>query len=122
MDERIEYSGPEQRSGRIPVYMEAQVALMIEEEVERRVTKMEDKLMLHMDTKFSQLHRLISDAFPNGDPHGHRAFHEKSIKDADAWAKIKGEVLSKFLTSGLWVAAGWLAFSIWQSFKESVRS
>lgn len=122
MDERIDYSGPERRSGRIPMHMEAQVALMIEEEVERRVGKMESNLLLHMDTRFAQLHKLITDAFPGGDPHGHRAYHEKSIKDADAWAKIKGEVLSKFLTSGLWVAAGWLAFSIWQSFKESVRS
>lgn len=101
---------------------EAQIALMVEEEVERRVSKMEEKFLLHMDAKFAQLQKLITDAFPNGDPHGHRMFHEKSIKDADAWARIKGEVLSKFLTSGLWVAAAWLAFAVWQSFKESVKS
>ena len=98
------------------------VALMIEEAVEERLSKMEDKMMVHMDLKFGQLHKLITDAFPDGDPHGHRLYHEKSIKEADAWAKIKGEVLSKFLSSGLWVAAGWLAFSIWQAFKEGVRS
>jgi hypothetical protein len=122
-DERA-YEGPERR--RTGFFMteltEAQIALMVEEEVERRVSKMEEKLMLHMDTKFAQLHHLITDAFPGGDPHGHRAFHEKSIKDTDAWARIKGEVLSKFLTSGLWVAAGWLAFAVWQSFKEGVKS
>lgn len=99
---------------------EAQLALMIEEEVERRLSKLEEKLMLHMDSKFAQLHRLITDAFPNGDPHGHRMFHEKSIQEADQWTKIKGEVLSKFLSSGLWVASAWLAFAIWQAFKGEV--
>lgn len=120
---RDEYRGPERRriSDR-PVVSEAQVSLMIEEEVERRVFKMEEKLMLHMDSKFAQLHRLISDAFPNGDPHGHRAYHELQIKQADGWDKIKGEIISKFLTGGLWVAAGWLAFVVWQAFKESINT
>lgn len=100
---------------------EAQIALLVEEEVERRVSKMEEKLMLHMDTKFAQMHKLIADAFPDGDPHGHRMFHERQIRDADSWSRIKGEVLSKFLSSGLWVAAAWLAFAVWQSFKQEVH-
>ncbi|WP_460564784.1 hypothetical protein [Hydrogenophaga aquatica] len=94
---------------------------MIEEEVERRLSKAEDKLLAHMDVKFGQLHKLITDAFPGGDPHGHRMAHEKQIRDADGWAKMKAEVLSKFLSGGLWVAAGWLGFAIWQAFKESVH-
>lgn len=119
-----DYQGPERR--KLPAQFvteinEAQIALMIEEEVERRVSKLEERLMLHMDAKFAQLHKLISDAFPNGDPHGHRMFHERQIKDADTWASMKADILSKFLTSGLWVAAGWLAYAIWQSFKQSVK-
>lgn len=120
-----QYGGPERRRSPLQFVTEvseAQIALMIEEEVERRVSKLEERLMMHMDTKFAQLHKLISDAFPDGDPHGHRMFHERQIKDADSWSRIKGEVLSKFLTSGLWVAAGWLAYAIWQSFKQSVKT
>jgi hypothetical protein len=117
------YSGPERRNlTRMPEALEAQIALMVEEEVERRLSKLEERLMMHMDTKFAQLHRLITDAFPNGDPHGHRAYHELQIKQADGWDKIKGEVVSKFLTGGLWIAAGWLAFAVWQAFKEGVKS
>jgi len=101
---------------------EAQIALMIAEEVERRLSKAENKLLNHLDVKFDQLHKLITDAFPGGDPHGHRAYHELQIKQADALSKIKGEVLSKFLTSGLWGADGWLCYAIWKTFKESVRS
>lgn len=116
-----EYGGPERRQrSDCPTVTEAQIALMIEEEVERRISKLEDKLMTHMDVKFGQLHKLISDAFPNGDPHGHRAYHELQIKQADGWDRIKGEIISKFLTGGLWLAAGWLAFAIWQAFKNEV--
>jgi hypothetical protein len=93
---------------------------MIEEEIERRLGKFEDKLMLHMDSKFAQMHKLLADAFPAGDPHGHRAYHELQIRQADGWDKIRGEVLSKFLTGGLWIAAGWLAFAVWTAFKSEV--
>jgi hypothetical protein len=117
-----EFNGPDRRVARSDCRSvnEAQISLMIEEEVERRISKLEDKLMMHMDTKFAQLHRLISDAFPNGDPHGHRAYHELQIKQADGWDKIKGDVISKFMTSGLWLAAAYLAFAVWQAFKSDV--
>jgi hypothetical protein len=105
---------------RIPDATEAQISIMVQEEVDRQLVKFEEKLMLHMDMKFAQLHRVINDSFPNGDPHGHKAYHELQIKQAGEWERIKADVLSKFLTSGLWVAAGWLAYAVWQSFKESV--
>ena len=117
-----EHPGPERRKlPRIPDITKAQIALMVEEEVERRMHKLEERLMMHMDVKFGQLHKLISDAFPNGDPHGHRAYHELQIKQADGRDKIKADLVSKFLTGGLWVAAGWLAFVAWQAFKDSVN-
>jgi hypothetical protein len=104
-----------------PSVSEAQIALMIEEEVERRIAKFEDKMMLHMDVKFAQLHKVITDAFPAGDPHGHRAYHELQIKQAEGWDKIKGDVLSKLLTGGMWLGAGYLALALWNAFKDSVK-
>jgi hypothetical protein len=119
--ENTQYEGPDRRQRHFVANVsEAQVSLMIEEELERRLAKFEDKMMLHMDVKFAQLHKLITDAFPTGDPHGHRMAHEKMIRDADGWSKIKGEILSKFLTGGLWLAAGYLAFAVWQAFKTDV--
>jgi hypothetical protein len=124
--ENSKYAGPDRRESRLtcpaaPSVSEAQISLMIEEEVERRLGKFEDKLMMHMDAKFAQLHHMIAEGYPGGDPHGHRMAHEKMIRDADGWSKIKGEILSKFLTGGLWLAAGWLAFAIWQAFKQEVQ-
>lgn len=98
------------------------VALMIEEALEERVSKMEDRMVAHIDMKFAQMHRLIADAFPNGDPHGHRLAHEKQIEDAEGWKAIKRELITKVATGGIWVAAGWLLLAFWQAFKESVKS
>lgn len=117
--ERDQWLGDERRQETLTA---DRVALMIEEAVEERVTKMENKLVAHMDQHFTMLRQSFSDAFPGGDPHGHRMAHEKAIRQAGEWDRIKGEVISKFLTGGLWVAAGWLAFAFWQAFKESVKS
>lgn len=123
MDDDTPYMGPERRLRvRIPEDLEAKIALAVDEEVERRLEKLENKLMQHMDAKFAQLHRVISDAFPGGDPHGHRAYHELQIKQADGWDRLKADILSKFLTSGLWVASGYLFYLIWSSIKENLRS
>jgi hypothetical protein len=122
-----DYEGPDRRQRETrtmcpaaPSVSEAQISLMIEEELERRLGKFEDKMLLHMDAKFAQLHKIITDGYPNGDPHGHRMAHEKMIRDADGWSKIKGDILSKFLTGGLWIAAAYLALAVWQAFKQEV--
>ena len=36
--------------------------------------------------------------------------------------KLKSEVVGKFLTMGLWAAAVFLAFTIWESVKANIRS
>lgn len=113
-----DYVGPERRQSALT---EDRVALMIQEAVAKALTTHEQHLMLHMDRQFAQLRQSFSDAFPNADPHGHRIAHEKAIRNATGWDKLKAEVLSKFLTAGLWVAAGWLAFAVWEAFKNEVR-
>lgn len=113
------YSGPERRADPLT---HDRVALMIEEAIEERVSKMEDRMVAHIDVKFAQMHRLIADAFPNGDPHGHRMAHEKAIRDAEGWSAIKRELITKVATGGVWVAMGWLLLAAWQAFKEGVKS
>ena len=78
-------------------------------------------MMEHFDTKFDQLTKAFSAAFPAGDPHAHRLRHEMEITDAGGWNKLKADVLSKFLTGGLWVAAGYLALAAWAAFKDAIK-
>ena len=104
----------------LPSVTEAQIALMVEEEVERRMAKLEDRLMMHMDVKFGQLHRLITDAFPDGDPHGHRMFHERSIKTADQWSKFKMSLVDKLAAGGVWAFLVFMLLAAWDFIKREV--
>lgn len=113
-----DYVGPERRQSALT---EDRVALMIQEAVAKALATHEQHLMTHMDRQFASLRQSFSDAFPGGDPHGHRIAHEKAIRDATGWDRMKTEVISKFLTAGLWVAAGWLLFAVWEAFKHEVR-
>lgn len=113
-----DYSGPERRQAALT---EDRVALMIQEAVSKALTAHEQHLTLHMDKQFAALRQTFSEAFPGGDPHGHRIAHEKAIRNASGWDKLKSEVVSKFLTAGLWVAVGWMAIAMWEAFKHEVR-
>ena len=110
---------PERR--RTPAITEAQIALMVEEEVERRLAKFEDKIIAHMDVKFGQMHKMFSDAFPDGDPHGHRMYHERSIKTADQWSKFKMGLVDKLAAGGAWAILGFVALALWDYFKREVQ-
>lgn len=114
----MDYVGPERRQSALT---EDRVALMIQEAVQKALAAHEQHLTLHMDKQFASLRQTFSEAFPGGDPHGHRIAHEKAIRNATGWDKLKSEVASKFLTAGLWVAVGWMAIAIWEAFKHEVK-
>lgn len=100
---------------------EDRVKLLINDAVSAALDRHETKMMEHLDSGFDRLTQTFAAAFPNGDPHGHRLAHEKAIRDAGGWAKLKAEVIGKFLTAGLWVAAGFLAVAAWESIKSSIK-
>ena len=82
----------------------------------------EKRVMEHLDSGFDRLTQTFASAFPNGDPHGHRLAHEKAIRSATGWDKLKAEVVGKFLTMGLWAAAVFLALTVWESIKTNIRN
>lgn len=101
---------------------EDRVELMIERAVGSALEEHESKMVGHMEQQYVQIKALISSAFPGGDPHGHRMAHEAQIRQADGWQKLKSEVVSKFITGGLWAAAGWAAYSMWHSFISNIKT
>lgn len=100
---------------------EDRVQLLIQQAVGKALAEHEQHLTLHMDRQFALLKQTFAEAFPGGDPHGHRLAHEKAIRNATGWDKLKAEVVSKFLTAGLWVAVGWLALAVWEAFKHEIK-
>lgn len=114
----MEYGGPERRQEALT---EDRVALMIQEAVSKALITHEQHLMLHMDKQFATLRQTFAEAFPGGDPHGHRIAHEKAIRNAGWWDKIKSEAASKTITAGLWVTMAFIAAAIWEHIKSEAK-
>lgn len=88
---------------------------------ESRLVEMESRLLERVDNRFDELKKLFMDAFPGGDPHGHRIAHEQVIKSSDRWDKIKFGVLEKITAGGIWAAAAFIALAVWEGFKHEVK-
>lgn len=86
---------------------------------------LDSKLTQHMRDGGSELAaaitKLVNDSFPEGDPAGHRRYHEMSIKKAEAqaafWEKLRVE-LAKW---GLIGFIGWVLLHMWQAFVQGPR-
>lgn len=113
-----DYTGPERRQAALT---EDKVALMIQEAVSKALATHEQHLTLHMDKQFALLRQSFADAFPGGDPHGHRLAHEKAIRNAGWWDKIKSEAASKTITASLWVTLAFIAMSVWEHIKQEAK-
>lgn len=113
-----DYSGPERRQAALT---EDRVALMIQEAVSKALAAHEQHLTLHMDRQFASLKQTFADAFPGGDPHGHRLAHEKQIRTASWWDKAKSDAFSKVTAAGLWAIVVFLAVAAWEHIKNEAK-
>lgn len=114
----MDYNGPERRHEALT---EDRVALMIQEAVSKALINHEQHLVTHMDKQFATLRQTFAEAFPGGDPHGHRLAHERAIRNAGWWDKIKSEAASKTITAGLWVTMAFIAAAIWEHIKSEAK-
>ena len=91
MHEAPDFDGAERRA-----LTPDRVALMIEEALEERISKMESRMLAHMDLKFGQFHKLFTDhveeAFPPGPLLKHRMDHEGRIRAAATREKIRDDL------------------------------
>lgn len=113
-----DYSGPERRQAALT---EDRVALMIQEAVSKALAAHEQHLTLHMDRQFASLKQTFADAFPGGDPHGHRMAHEKQIRTATWWDKAKSDAFSKLTAAGAWAIVAFLAVAAWEHIKNEAK-
>ncbi|MFM0552343.1 hypothetical protein P0D69_15420 [Paraburkholderia sediminicola] len=59
-------------------------------------------------------------AFPDGDPDGHRRYHEAIIKKNEACEKFYQELTSHLVKGGAWALIVFLAWASWQAIKAKV--
>ena len=90
------------------------------EQIHTEQKQMDVKLSKHMATETHELAeaitKMMSEAFPEGDPSGHRLHHELVIKQAEEKAKFWAEMR---VAGAKWAGLGVLSFLIlaaWQQF------
>ncbi len=114
---------PERRAQ--PALTEDRVALMIEESISESMTRHEARMVALIKNEFNTLGDKFTqdfkNAFPGGDPHGHRIAHEKQIKDATRWDALKADFISKAFTTGLMAALFFVLAAAWESVKSEVK-
>lgn len=110
--------GPERRTGPLT---EDRVALMIKEAVQKALAQHEQHLTLHMDKQFALLRQSFADAFPGGDPHGHRLAHEKAIAKAGWWDKAKSDAFGKLAAASAWAIVAFLCVAAWEHIKNETK-
>ena len=114
----MSYEGPERRNAAIT---EDRVQLLIQEAVSKALAAHEQHLTAHMDKQFALLKQSFIDAFPGGDPHGHRLAHEKAIANATWWDKAKSDAFAKVAAAGVWAAVVFLAVAAWEHLKAEAK-
>jgi hypothetical protein len=60
--------------------------------------------------------------FPQGDPEGHRRFHEVIIEREAFRNQLLKAALQKAVESGFLVGGGYVLYAIWIYFKEQVKA
>ena len=112
------YEGPERRAEPLTV---DRVQLMIAQAVQQALASHEQHLTAHMDKQFALLKQTFADAFPSGDPHGHRIAHEKAIANATWWDKAKSDAFAKVAAAGVWACVVFLAVAAWEHLKSEAK-
>lgn len=89
------------------------------------ITALDLRLTKHMTEETMELAREISksmaDAFPEGDPAGHRKHHEAVIAKAEARAKFWQKMLYEITKYGLFGFISWLAVTAWSGFLQGLH-
>jgi hypothetical protein len=107
------YHGPERRDGHMT---EDRVRLLIQQTVDNSMKVHEARIEQLIKVEFGKMETLFKSAFPEGDPYGHRAAHEKQIRDATKWDKIKAEFISKAFSTGILAAVGFALIAVWEHY------
>jgi len=83
--------------------------------------KLTDHMTQETDELAQAVKKLLTDSFPEGDPTGHRKYHEASIAKAESEAKFWQELR---LAAGKWIGLGVLGFlatAVWVAIKTEVH-
>lgn len=90
--------------------------------IQQNLDKLDSRLTKHMTDETMELaqeiSRLMADAFPEGDPKGHRKHHEAVIAKAEARAEFWKKLSFEISKGGLLGFLTWALYALWQYFLQ----
>lgn len=97
-------------------------SLVIElmQEIKGKVDGIDDRLTQHANDDARRFDAFIGTAFPDGDPHGHRAVHEAWIREMEDRHKLRQSVIEKLTTGGVWACLVALTATVWYWLKGHI--
>ena len=93
---------------------------LVEAAVKEAMEEHEEKVKRHLDDRFDELKAIMLNAFPNGDPIGHKEFHQKQIEYMNDKIALWKEIRSKSIIGILWAGAGFLAMAVLEYVKRGM--
>lgn len=87
----------------------------IDERVRVRLTEHAAEERQQMDERFGELKKLLSSAFPGGDPDEHRRYHDEVIAWIQERRKLFASIREKTITGLLWAGLLWIGSAVWKA-------
>jgi len=90
------------------------------DELKASVATIDTTLSTHMTATVEERQKIIAEllaqSFPDGDPDGHRRYHEASIAKAEASAKMWADIQVSTAKWGIFGVLGWVVYNLWNAF------
>lgn len=95
---------------------------LVEEAVQDAMDKLEVKVKAHLDHRFDELKAIMLSAFPDGDPIGHKQYHQKQIDYMNERISLWKDIRSKSIIGTLWLLAGFIGMATLEYVKRKLAS
>jgi len=92
----------------------------IDAKIQAAMTAHADKHTAQLDARMKELRDMFSSAFPDGDPSGHRTYHEAQIKYMEERVKLWQDIRGKTLAGVVWLGLLALGTAVWEYVKAAV--
>lgn len=97
------------------------IASIVKSAVDDALKEHKADVTRHIDESMKDLKAYIATGYPDGDPVGHRMAHEKGIRDAERWERLKTSVAEKLLTGGVWGLLLFVGLAVWETLKREAQ-
>lgn len=92
----------------------------IEAAVKEAVEKNEARVKQHLDNRFDELKSIMLSAFPDGDPVGHKQYHQTQIDYMNERRQLWKDIRSKSVIGLLYLGLTLIGTAVWQYLQREI--